>query len=104
MGTPIDKDLWILMCCYSTGCGIYSEKFYATENEAKKHMLKVIEEDTLWDGDEPEGGTRSIEEIEDGSYTFGGKRSLYGFRTHDDYHVEYTLIRLDDIGKTKLKE
>jgi len=39
MGTPIDKDLWILMCCYSSECGIYSEKFYATEDEAKKHVV-----------------------------------------------------------------
>lgn len=112
MGTPIDKDLWILMCCYSSECGIYSEKFYATEDEAKKHMLKVIEEDTLEDtlvdGDEPEedygGRTQSIEEIEDGSYTFGGKKSLYGFRAHYDYHVEYTLVRLNDIRETKLEE
>ena len=100
----LERQTWILMCCYSTGCGIYSEKFYATEDVAKKHMLKVIEEDALLDGDEPEGGTRSIEEIEDGSYTFGGKKSLYGFRNYCDYHVEYTLIRLDDIRETKLEE
>lgn len=104
----LERQTWILMCCYSSKCGIYSEKFYATENEAKKHMLKVIEEDALYDGDEPEedygGRTRSIEEIEDGRYTFGGTKSFYGFRAHDDYHVEYTLIRLDDIKETKLGE
>ena len=104
----MDKDLWILMCCCSSECGIYSEKFYATEDEAKKHMLKVIEEDALMDGDEPEedygGRTRSIEEIEDGSYTFGGKKSFYGFCAYYDYHVEYTMIRLNDISETKLEE
>lgn len=104
----MDKDLWILMICCSSECGIYSEKFYATEDEAKKHMLKVIEEDALVDGDEPEedygGRTQSIEEIEGGRYTYGGTKSFYGFRAHYDYHVEYTLIRLDDIRETKLEE
>lgn len=100
----LERQTWILMCCYSNERGIYSEKFYATEDEAKKYMLKVIEEDTLLDGDEPVedygGRTQSIEEIEGGRYTFGGIKSFYGYRTHYDYHVEYTLIRLNDITES----
>ena len=96
------NDLWIIAMCYSDTNGVCIRKFLGSEEDAKRALFEMISDDVKNYSEDLDVMTESVDEIEEsGGYNIGGNDSFYAYRSHYDYHVEATLIRLSDVQEIK---
>ena len=94
--TMNNKYNWVIGICDSGTEGISFRRVYATEEDAKAYLFKLIEEDRKAheeDGyDELDFGTETLEEIQN-----DGPGRWYGYNCYLYSHVDFSLENEENI-------
>lgn len=93
----MDKKDWIVTIANTDCDGTVIMRFYGTENEVKKLLVRLAVEDKEEDEDCYDHGTELIEDVDatsDGYYAYG---------SYDTYHIDYTAKSFDAITFVKCK-
>lgn len=76
---------WIIAVSNSEADGIIINRFYGTEQETKKLLIRMVQEDREKDEESFEYGTEEPDDVED-----SGSGTLNASATYAHYHIEYT--------------
>ena len=88
-----EKFDWIIGIGGSEVDGVDMHRFYGTEYQVKRHLIKLVKEDIENNADCFEYGTDNIEEIQERIYG----NSFYAYGCYSDYHIDYEAIKLNDL-------
>lgn len=83
---------WIIAIANTSSDGVVIHKFNGTENDVKELLVDFAYADSINDIESFDCGTETIDDIENN----GTELNAYGI--YDDYHIDYTAIKLDKIA------
>lgn len=88
--SEVKKD-WIVTISNSCCEGIFIHRFYGTDDEVKKLLIRLVEEDRIKDEYNYKHGTELKEDI---SVLFN---DYYAYGNYDYYHIDYTAKVFNEI-------
>lgn len=76
---------WIIAVSNSEADGIVINRFYSTEQETKKLLIRMVQEDREKDEESFEYGAEGLEDVEN-----NGSGTLNASAIYAHYHIDYT--------------